>query len=105
MMPKHTKVFFGIGMATENVRFWILLNPGKCPYSAHKFWKKSQKYETHKSIILPNNLLISYIVFKWQSLENLKWIVNLIDRKNRMNVSRFGKISDSFKLNVLSRNS
>ena len=40
----------------------------------------SQKYETNRSIILPNDLLISCIVFKWQPFENLKWRVNLIDR-------------------------
>ena len=46
-----------------------------------------QKYETHRSITLPNDLLISYIVFKRKPFENMKWRVNLIDGKDRMNES------------------
>ena len=41
----------------------------------------------HINLIMPNDLLISYIVFKWQRLENMKWIVNLIDRIDRINES------------------
>ena len=47
--------------------------------------KTSQKYETHGSITPSNNLFISCIVFKWQPFENLKWRVNVTDRKDRMN--------------------
>ena len=39
----------------------------------------------HRFFNLPNNLLISHIVIKWQPFQNLEWIVNLIDRKDRMN--------------------
>ena len=34
-----------------------------------------------RSITLPNYLLISCIVFKWQPLEGFEWRVNVIDRK------------------------
>ena len=50
---------------------------------SEKFHKES---ETHRSITPPNYLLISCIVFKWEPFENLKWRVNVIDRKDKVNL-------------------
>ena len=44
-----------------------------------------------RSLFLLNDLLISYIAFKWHPFENLKWTVNMIDRKDWMN-AKLGKL-------------
>ena len=56
------------------IRFEINWSAGKIRLSRVSGWVLNHRL-----------LLISCIVFKWQLCKNLKWRVDLIDRKYRMN--------------------